>query len=86
GSYHQGNIWPWLFGHFFDAMYKLNKNDESIKDKIKILLNPMEKMIMNYWDGNIPEILEGNWPYNSKGCFSQAWSVSEILRILIMAE
>ena len=31
--------------------------------------------------GQLPEIYEGDFPTESKGCFGQAWSVSEILRV-----
>ena len=29
----------------------------------------------------LPEILEGDFPSESKGCFGQAWSVGEMLRV-----
>ena len=31
--------------------------------------------------GQLPEILEGGFPSESKGCFGQAWSVGEMLRV-----
>jgi predicted glycogen debranching enzyme len=81
GSYHQGNVWPWLLGPFYEALLKTNNYSFEIKKLIKELLKPLENMIQNEWCSTIPEILEGNWPHNKKGCFSQAWSVSEIIRI-----
>lgn len=31
--------------------------------------------------GQLPEIYDGGNPVSSKGCFAQAWSVGEILRV-----
>lgn len=31
--------------------------------------------------GQLPEIYDGDRPSFSKGCFAQAWSVGEILRV-----
>ena len=31
--------------------------------------------------GQLPEIYDGENPVCSKGCFAQAWSVGEILRV-----
>ncbi|BBE31407.1 glycogen debranching protein [Tepiditoga spiralis] len=82
GSYHQGNVWPWLLGHFYEAFLKINNYDLESKTIVKELLYPVSIRINDEWGGTIPEILEGNWPHEKRGCFSQAWSVSEILRIM----
>ena len=31
--------------------------------------------------GQLPEIYDGDFPAESKGCFAQAWSVGELLRV-----
>jgi glycogen debranching enzyme len=31
--------------------------------------------------GQLPEIYDGDQPYEGKGCFAQAWSVGEMLRV-----
>jgi glycogen debranching enzyme len=31
--------------------------------------------------GSVAEIFDGNLPYRPVGCFAQAWSVSELLRV-----
>ena len=31
--------------------------------------------------GQLPEIYDGDFPAGSKGCFAQAWSVGELLRV-----
>ena len=76
--YHQGTVWSWPLGHFLEAHYK------SYKDKgfIKKLMEGIKEHFYN--DGaikNISEIFDGNEPNEPRGCFAQAWSVGEILRI-----
>ena len=44
-------------------------------------LEPVEAMLREGCVGQIPEIYDGGTPGPSKGCFAQAWSVGELLRV-----
>ena len=44
-------------------------------------LEPMEAILREGCVGQIPEIYDGGNPGPSKGCFAQAWSVGELLRV-----
>jgi len=66
-AYHNGTIWPWLLG--------LVAGKEEIESFVK-----ME--IMRYGLGTISEIIDGDEPFESKGCISQAWSVGKLLERL----
>jgi glycogen debranching enzyme len=66
-AYHNGTIWPWLFGLIAE------------KDEIKDFVS-ME--ITRYGLGCISEIIDGDEPFESKGCISQAWSVGTLLEKL----
>ena len=92
-SYHQGITWPWLLGIYqralknrleFEKNRKRKKELElQYKDFLKKVKNTFKKSI--YHDaaiGSISEIYDSVSPYKPKGTVSQAWSVSEILRIL----
>ena len=41
----------------------------------------MEAVLREGCVGQIPEIYDGESPALSRGCFAQAWSVGEILRV-----
>ena len=41
----------------------------------------MESVLREGCIGQIPEIYDGENPVSSKGCFAQAWSVGEMLRV-----
>lgn len=76
-AYHQGTVWPWLIGPFIDAWLKVypDKTEEA-----KTFLKGIENHINNTSIGSIAEVFDAIDPNNSKGCFSQAWSVAEFLR------
>ncbi|MBN2803793.1 MAG: glycogen debranching enzyme family protein [Deltaproteobacteria bacterium] len=81
-AYHNGTVWPWLIGHFAEAMIKysnFSKNEQlSILEEIT---EAFKKHIQNDGIGTVSEIFNGETPGNGKGCISQAWSVAEVLRV-----
>lgn len=78
-AYHQGTVWPWLFGHFAEACLKTDskKYYQLIADTYHLF----EPAILEYGIGTIAEIYDGNAPHHPKGAIAQAWSVSELLRV-----
>ncbi|BDU50438.1 amylo-alpha-1,6-glucosidase [Haliovirga abyssi] len=78
-SYHQGTVWSWPLGHFITAYNKVY-ND---KEKIKLLLDGIiEHFYQEGCVNNISEIFDGDSPNLARGCFAQAWSVAEIIRVM----
>lgn len=92
-SYHQGVIWVWLLGLYFDAFKNIinDEKDRLEKEKLKI---EFEKFIKNVFTtfkteinnsqgiGTISELYNSQAPFKAGGTFSQAWSVSEVLKII----
>ncbi|ACL69617.1 amylo-alpha-1,6-glucosidase [Halothermothrix orenii] len=81
GAYHQGTVWGWLIGPFFEAYLKVNKFSPQAKKNVQEMMKPFYDHIKEYGLGSISEIFDGNYPHIPRGCFAQAWSVAEILRI-----
>ena len=92
-SYHQGITWPWLAGLYI-ASYKTVINNEKEKREKKKLEKEYEKIINNYQKsfthsmkegclGSISELYDSKMPYEPKGAFAQAWSVSEVIKIML---
>lgn len=80
-AYHNGTVWPWLLGSFIKAFVKVKNNEPSCrKYAFENFLKPMFDVFGENWDGSIYEIFDGDSPYVPRGCISQTWSVSEILR------
>jgi predicted glycogen debranching enzyme len=75
-TYHQGISWGWLIGHFIQAHLKVEPNF----DLAMSYLEPFKHHLEDRGLGTIGEIFDGQIPFTPRGCFAQAWSVSEVLR------
>lgn len=85
-SYHNGTIWPWLLGHFTEALIKVTADRKKVLAIIAPSLEALEAHLGEYGLGGIAEIFSGNSPHNPDGCISQAWSIAEILRLTYLLE
>ena len=79
-AYHQGTVWPWLFGPYTDVWLKVYPKEI---EKIQKLLEGMEDHLKIHCIGSISEIFDASPPFKARGAFAQAWSVAEILRSLV---
>jgi predicted glycogen debranching enzyme len=77
-AYHQGTVWPWLFGHFAEAYLRIH-GKEGV-DYIHGLYKGFEAVMTEAGIGSISEVYDGDPPHLPGGTISQAWSVSELLR------
>ena len=80
-AYHQGTIWVFPLGAYYLACLKVNGYSQEAKRKIKEQLEGLESMLREGCIGQLPEIYDGGNPTFSRGCFAQAWSVGELLRV-----
>jgi len=79
-AYHMGTAWGYLAGAFFDAWAKTMGQSAGEREQL-------DRMIENFADhmadgclGGIAEIFDGDFACESRGCYTQAWSVAEVLR------
>ncbi|MDD4495580.1 MAG: amylo-alpha-1,6-glucosidase [Eubacteriales bacterium] len=84
-AYHQGTVWPWLTGQFIEAYLRFNDYSAASRKAARFLLEPFKAHLDESCIGSISEIFDGNDPMLPKGCFAQAWSVAEILRVYLAA-
>lgn len=80
-AYHNGSIWPWLLGHFGEALLKTTNNKKNTIQIIRPSLEALSAHLSDVGVGTISELFSGEGPYVPEGCISQAWSVAEILRL-----
>lgn len=92
-SYHQGVVWVWLIGLYHDAFKNIidDEKDRLEKEKLKI---EYEKFVKNVFTtfkteingpegiGTLSELYNSQAPFKPAGTFAQAWSVSEVLKIV----
>ncbi len=78
-AYHQGSAFPWLLGYFAEGYLKLH--GKSGLSLIKKIYFEFEGEMEEHGLGTISELYYGDPPHKGKGAISQAWNVSELLRI-----
>jgi predicted glycogen debranching enzyme len=75
-AYHQGTVWSWLLGPFALAHYRVYGDLSHALS----LLDGLASHVGEACLGSISEIFDADAPHSPRGCFAQAWSVSETLR------
>jgi predicted glycogen debranching enzyme len=82
-AYHNGTVWPWLLGAFLEAYLKVNDRSDQAVAQARRWLQPLLDNMQRCGVGQIAEIFEGDEPHRAVGCFAQAWSVAEALRLAV---
>ncbi len=77
-AFHQGTVFPWLFGHFVEGYLKVHKHSKL--SMIKRYYEGFEETIMDHGIGTISELFDADPPHKPGGSISQAISVAELLR------
>ena len=80
-AYHQGTTWVFPMGAYYRAYLKVHGNTGEAVEAVKVGLANIKTMMRQGCAGQLPEIYDGDNPSEGKGCFAQAWSVGEILRV-----
>jgi predicted glycogen debranching enzyme len=78
-AYHQGTVWPFLMGVYFDAVIRVY--GEQGKGEARAWLAAFERHLEEAGLGTVSEVFDGDPPHRPSGAISQAWSVAELLRI-----
>jgi predicted glycogen debranching enzyme len=77
GAYHQGTIWTWLLPHYALALHRVDGDPASAV----AVLEPYADLCGAMCVGTLPEVADGDPPHEPRGCFAQAWTVAETLRV-----
>jgi predicted glycogen debranching enzyme len=77
-AFHQGTVFPWIFGHFVEGYLAVHKHSKL--SMIKRYYEGFEETIMDHGLGTISELFDGDPPHKPGGAISQAISVAELLR------
>lgn len=78
GAYHQGTVWAWLLGPYAEAHFRVYGDAAQARS----FLEPLREHLLTAGVGSISEIFDGDAPHTPRGCFAQAWSVAEVLRVM----
>jgi predicted glycogen debranching enzyme len=76
GAYHQGTVWTWLLGPFVSAHYRVHADAAAALEYLRDIPAHLREGCI----GQVSEILDGEAPFEPRGCCAQAWGVAEVLR------
>ncbi|WP_299792065.1 amylo-alpha-1,6-glucosidase [Ramlibacter sp.] len=79
-AYHQGTVWGWLAGPYADAWLKVHPDDYRGAER---LMDGFAAHLSEACIGSISEVFDAEPPFTPRGCVAQAWSVAEVLRVLV---
>lgn len=85
-AYHNGTVWTWLLGPFFDALLKTTDNLDATKKRIRTMINYFDSHLKHGGYYSVSEIFDADEPHAPRGCIAQAWSVAELRRILLQVD
>ena len=80
-AYHQGTVWPFPLGGYYLAELRVGGFDAASRARVAADLDALLPALREGCLGQLPEIYDGGTPAASRGCFAQAWSVGEVLRV-----
>jgi predicted glycogen debranching enzyme len=88
-AYHNGPAWPWLMGPFVDAWVRSRAVGggpwaaKAVRAEARRrFLGGLARHLDEAGIGHVSELADADEPWTPRGCPFQAWSVSELLRLL----
>ena len=82
-AYHMGTTWGFLIGGFITAYCKVNDYSKEAIENADHMCKVFEDTMRDGCINGIAEIFDGDFASTGRGCYSQAWSVSEVLRAYV---
>jgi len=79
-AYHMGTTWAFLIGGFITAYCKVNNHSKETILRAKEMCDVFQDTMRDGCINGIAEIFDGETPITGRGCYTQAWSVAEVLR------
>jgi starch synthase (maltosyl-transferring) len=79
-AYHNGTAWTWPFPSYAEAL-GIVYGDEA-HAVARSILSSSALLFNGGCLGHLPEIINGDTPHEQRGCVAQAWSVTELYRVL----
>ncbi|MGP1272201.1 MAG: amylo-alpha-1,6-glucosidase [Phycisphaerales bacterium] len=89
-AYHTGTAWPWLLGPMAEAVLRAGRFDAVACATARRVIRPMLEELTSTASQSVAQLFEvydgetGPEPQRPGGCPAQAWSVSELLRVLTL--
>ena len=82
-AYHQGLVWPWLVGPYVDALFAVRGDSAETRSRARGAIGSLVGRMETGCLGQLSECFEPEPPFRPVGAPAQAWSVAEVLRVLV---
>jgi predicted glycogen debranching enzyme len=83
-AYHQGTVWAFLLGDYWQAYLRVNRFSKKAK---KEMIDSLEDIKQHFYQSDclygISEIFDGLEPKEGRGTVNQAWSIGAIIKLLV---
>ncbi|MGI9241284.1 MAG: amylo-alpha-1,6-glucosidase, partial [Verrucomicrobiales bacterium] len=79
-AYHNGTVWNWPFPSYAEALFLTY--GEPARDAAESILASAVGAFNGGCLGHLPEVMDGDAPHQERGCGAQAWSVTELHRVI----
>ena len=79
-AYHMGTSWGFLMGGYISAFCKVHDHSPYAIRRCKEICSRFLDHMNDGCINGVAEIFDGDFTCTSRGCFTQAWSVGEMLR------
>ena len=83
-AYHNGTAWPWPMPMLAEAMLMLY--GPAAKARAAGMLASSLPLFQHFSLGSLEEVIDGGYPHTPRGCGSQAWSITEWVRVRQLLE
>ncbi len=84
-AYHNGTGWTLPFPLYSEAAFRIYGKDALAEAKA-ILGSSSFLFSHGTCVGELPEIMDGDYPHTPRGCQAQAWGISELFRVWTLLE
>lgn len=78
-AYHQGTVWPWLFGPFVQAYLHAFEGAPEAKARCREIVDVALRLMGLCCLDSVAEVFDGDSPQRAGGCPAQLWSVAQTL-------
>lgn len=82
-AYHMGTTWAFPIGGFISSYCKVYQHSKETIQEAKEMCELFEDHMRDGCINGIAEIFDGDFACTSRGCYTQAWSVGEVLRAYV---
>ena len=85
-AYHQGTVWAWLMGPYIEALLRVNDFSPASRKQAGDTVRPLIDALATASVGQLHEVFDATAPHRPDGCIAQAWSIAELLRVVVLIE